>query len=162
MMRVRQAALIGLLCVPPYTMAAAESFEAGFEAFKEGQYGIAIEQWQPLAEDGDARAQLGLARIYADPSRGDERFAEAVALYKRAASAGMTAAMIDLGELYFAGRRVPQDYAQARMWYALAGERESALGRDRLEALDALMTPGEIEQAKRLMREWRARRAEER
>ena len=99
MMRVRQAILSGLLCVLPCTMAAAESFEAGFAAFKDGQYGIAIEQWQPLAEDGDARAQLGLARIYADPSRGDERFAEAVILYKRAAAAGMTAAMIDLGEL---------------------------------------------------------------
>ena len=57
---------------------------------------------------------------------------------------------------------MPQDYVQARMWYTLAGERDSALGRDQIEALDALMTPGEIERADRLMRDWRERRADNR
>ena len=39
---------------------------------------------------------------------------------QKAAAAGNTAAMNGLGDLYFNGNGVPEDYAEARKWYERA------------------------------------------
>jgi hypothetical protein len=57
-------------------------------------------------------------------------YAEARRWYEKAAAAGETAAMTNLGLLYNAGHGVPQDYAAARSWYekaAATGNAEAML-----------------------------------
>ncbi len=65
--------------------------------------------------------------------------------------------------MYDAGRGVPQDYAQAHMWYNLAASRLPP-GEDRDRAVknrDILvteMTPAQITEAQKLAREWRPKK----
>jgi hypothetical protein len=68
-------------------------------------------------------------------------------------------AQYNLGEMYGVGLGVPQDYAQAHMWFNLAASRaEYAATRDTAakdrDELAAKMTPDQIAEAQRMAREW--------
>ena len=64
---VRCAAL-ALLLAP--AIGKAQDFDAGMAAHKAGDYATALRDWAPLAEQGDALAQLGLGDIYANGEGG--------------------------------------------------------------------------------------------
>ena len=40
-------------------------FETGMDAYQRGNYATALSEWRPLAEEGDAQAQLYLGLLYA-------------------------------------------------------------------------------------------------
>jgi len=79
--------------------------------------------------------------------RGD--YATALQLLRPLAEKGDPDAQINLGNMYFDGNGVPQDYVQAHKWFDLAGSR---LYRD---TLAAKMTPAQIAEAQKLAREWK-------
>ncbi len=65
--------------------------------------------------------------------------------------------------MYEGGRGVPQDYAQAHMWYDLADSRFLP-GENRDKAVKvrdivaAKMTPAQISEAQKLAREWKPKK----
>ncbi len=88
-------ALIVALCAGftlGLTAAARAGFDEGVAAFNRGDYGTALREWRPLAEQGLAEAQYNLGFIYDD----------------------------GLGVTQDYARGVTQDYVQAHMWYNLA------------------------------------------
>ncbi len=95
------------------------SFAAGQAAFEARDYGLALAQWQPLAEAGDAEAQYGLAQLYGN-GLGVERDVErAAAWYTRAAEQEDAKAQYELGWLYANGLGLERDMAAAD-WYERA------------------------------------------
>lgn len=80
------------------------------------------------------------------------------------AESGDADAQFDLAVLYHVGEDLPQDYVQAYKWYSVAAPRfqaneqsmrERALkNRDRIASL---MTPAQLNEAKRLASEWKSR-----
>ena len=64
-------------------------------------------QTEMLKGDADAYARRG-------------NYLKALPLYRQAAEAGDSAAMIALGSLYYKGLGIPKDYAQAAQWYEKA------------------------------------------
>jgi hypothetical protein len=65
---------------------ASADFKAGLDAYKRNDYQTAFREWRPLAEQGNALAQLYVARMYED-GRGTRRsFGEARRWYDRAAA----------------------------------------------------------------------------
>jgi TPR repeat protein len=57
--------------------------------------------------------------------------------FQKAAAAGSTAAMYNLGAMYEHGHGVAQDYAQARGWYRRAAEAGNGPAAERLYRLAA-------------------------
>jgi len=53
-------AVVAVLAAP----AALAGFDDGVAAYDRGDYAVAFEAWQPLAEQGDVRAQYRLGRLY--------------------------------------------------------------------------------------------------
>ena len=47
-----------------FTPVAAQDLQKGLVAAETGDYTTAIKEFRPLAEEGDARAQISLARMY--------------------------------------------------------------------------------------------------
>lgn len=91
-------------------------------AYQKGNYETALRLARPLAEQGDARAQSILGRMYAR-GRGvplDE--VEAGNWFRSAADRGNAGAQLALANMYAQGRGVPQDYAEAAKWYRMAAE----------------------------------------
>ncbi len=90
--------------------------------------------------------------------RGD--YATALREWRPLAEQGHADAQFKLGVMYFNGRGVPQDYAQAHKWFNFAASsfppgvrNKSVKNRD---IVAKKMTPEQIAEAQRLAREWMA------
>ena len=72
------------------------------------------------AEQGDARAQVRLGRLYERGRSVERDYAEAIKWYRKAAEQGESYAQFRLGEFYETGCGVEQDYTEAVKWYRKA------------------------------------------
>jgi len=107
---------------------AAADFERGLEAYHEGLYDKAIEEWLPMAEQGNAKAQLNLGMMYYEAKGGAQNFKEAARWLAQAAKQGFADAnaYYALGLMYSNGWGVLQDYHEAVNWYSSAAEKGHA------------------------------------
>lgn len=93
---------------------------AGLAAWSEGRPEIAVANWRPLAQAGDARAQFYLAYAYLRGEGVVRDEARAFHWYQRAAQAGIADAQYQLGLMYELGIGVLPDQAEADYWYGQA------------------------------------------
>jgi len=94
-----------------------------------------LEDLRTCAEQGDARAQTNLGRMYANGRGVPEDKAEAVRWYRLGAEQGYAIAQTTLGLMYSLGDGVPQDYVEAARWLRLAAEQGDAVAQYNLERL---------------------------
>jgi TPR repeat protein len=130
---------------------ASGGINTGHTAYSQGNYDAALQEWRPLAEQGNAGAQLNLGFMYDNGFGVPQDYKEAIKWYRRAAEQGNDRAQYNLGLMYDNGDGVPQDYVQAHMWYDIAGVEVAARYRD---IVAREMTPAQIAEAQRLAREW--------
>jgi TPR repeat protein len=97
--------------------------DAAYAAYQNGNSATALHLSQPLAEQGDARAQSLLGLIHYNDRGVLRDDAEAVKWSRLAAEQGDATAQFRLGLMYSEGRGVPQDHAEAAKWYRLAADR---------------------------------------
>ena len=121
--------LMTLLIVVLLVQAHAADFQAGWEAYDRGDYATALREWRSLAEQGHARAQFYLGRMYERGQAVPKDDTEAVKWFRLAAQGlrslaeqGHAEAQNELGLMYYSGRVVPQDDAEAAKWFRLAAE----------------------------------------
>ena len=121
--RATLAALIMVLCLVPVSLFASEDkFIEGLSAYFSGNYDKAADIWHPLAQQGHAKAQYQLGKMYDFAEGIPQDDAEAVKWYRRAAEQGHATAQVLLAIMYYQGRGVLQDYAEAAKWYRRAAE----------------------------------------
>jgi uncharacterized protein len=70
-----------------------------------------------------------------DPIGVPQDYAKAREWYEKAATAGSTLAMNNLGSMYESGQGVPQEYAKAREWYEKAADAGNGTGMSNIGAL---------------------------
>ena len=104
----------------------AQDFDKGLAAAQSGDYATALQEWRPLAEQGNALAQYNLGFMYDNGYGVPQDYVEAVKWYRLAAEQGNAEAQASLGFMYKSGYGVPQDYAEAAKWYRLAAEQGNA------------------------------------
>ena len=78
--------------------------------------------------------------------------AERLALLRKAADQGNAKAQFALGEMYAAGRGVPQNNFQAYIWFSRAARAGNADAKARVETVKATLQPAEVQQADKLLR----------
>ena len=115
------AALVwGIIVSPP----AQASFEDGAQAYLAQDYVAALEEWRPLAEEGNAEAQFGIGLCY-ENGRGVERdLTQAAIWYRKAAEQNLDEAQFNLGNLYLNASGVPKDPVEAERWFRRAAEQD--------------------------------------
>ena len=127
---IRTAAF--LLSTAVATPTIAQDYDKGALAYQAGDYETALQEWRPLAEQGNAQAQVKLGVMY-DYGNGVPRDStEAVNWVRLAAEQGNAEAQFYLGYMYTDGEGVIQDYAEAVNWFRLAAEQGNAEARDDL------------------------------
>ena len=104
----------------------AGDFEKGLTAYQAGDYATALQRWTPLAEVGDASAQLKLGAMYDEGKGVPQDYNIATKWYKLAAEQANADAQFSLGLMYHKGKGVLQDYNTATKWYKLASEQGDA------------------------------------
>jgi S1-C subfamily serine protease len=132
--------------------AIAGPFEDGVAAYTRRDYATALRLLRPLADQGQADAQVGLGFMYVNGQGVPRNYAEALKWFSKAADQGDAKAHLNLGFMYYKGQGV-QNYVQAHMWLNLAasnpasdkGTREKAVRNRNIVA--SRMTPTQLEQA---------------
>lgn len=97
-------------------------YQAGENAYIRGDYKIALQEWGPLAANGDAEAQNMLGYMYRYGQGVPQDYAQALEWYRRSATQGNPTAQNNLGVLYRHGLGVQQDYQEALRWFRRAAD----------------------------------------
>lgn len=115
----------------------------------------AVKWYRKGAEVGDERSQYRLGVMYAEGRGGlPKDDVEAVNLYRKSAERGCLDAQYQLGLRYAEGKTVPKDALQAYLWLSFAVQcNETA--KDLTTKLTAEMTPQQLTEAQKLVREWK-------
>ena len=100
--------------------ASEQDFDMGYEAYKAGNYGLALQKWTVLADKGNVNAQFYLGRMYSNGQGVPQDYAVAVKWFHLAAKQGNAESQKVLGIMYRRGEGLPQDYAKAWAWYRLS------------------------------------------
>jgi len=120
-------------------------------------YGEALRWYRNAAEQNERMAQSKLGILYYYGLGVPQDYAEAGSWFLKAAEQGESGAQAILGSLYALGEGMPRDFARAYYWYSLAadqGNEDASMGR---ASLVDEMTPGEMDEALRLLSEARRR-----
>jgi TPR repeat protein len=102
------------------------NIDAAEQAYEKGRYPLALRLLQPLAEQGDARAQAMLGLMYYHGRGVKQDDMEAAKWFHLAADQDEPRAQFNLGVMHAEGQGVPQDYVEAIKWYRLAAEQGEA------------------------------------
>src|SRR4030095_4336591 len=110
------------------------------------------------ADLGHTDAMLRLGYLYENGRAVPLDHVQAAEWYRRAGDLGQSKAMFMIGVCYWAGRGVPEDQVEAYRWLDLAAtyaaNREKDTAVNARTALERVLTPTQIEEAKKRAREW--------
>ncbi len=151
--------LFGLVMLAAATAACAQVPTSPASA-GEGGASAASGRLGALARQGDAVAQFNLGLMYDRGRDVEVDYGQAAMWYRRAAEQGYAPAQYTLGVLYMGGHGVPWDYVQAYKWLQLAALQKHAYAIESRDDLVERMLPEQLQEARTLVRVWRARRAD--
>jgi len=100
---------------------AAAGLEEGKQAYRDGDYARALEEFLPLAAAGDATVQNQVAAMYYTGLGVPQDLAKAAEWFKKAAVAGSSDGQYCLGKLFYYGQGVPQNFEEAAKLLTEAG-----------------------------------------
>ena len=118
-----------------FSQLAAQDFEKGLKAHDLGDYDTAVREWEPLAGQGNVKAQYNLGFMYDNGQGLTQDSAKAVKWYRLAAEQAHGDAQLNLGAMYRSGRGVPEDFVKAAKWFRLAADQGNAIAQDNLGIL---------------------------
>lgn len=121
-------------CAALTLVACQAAWHGAFDAYRRGDYAIAVPALRLLAANGSAEAQYMLGHAHEWGRGAEQDDARAAAWYRRAAASGDALAPLALAELAETGRPGAPPPEEALAWYALAAERAPADLRDEILA----------------------------
>lgn len=121
----------------------------------------AQEWYRRAADQGYPTAQNNLGLVFRYGLGVPKDFEQAFQWFLRAADQGNAAGQNHLGLMYFKGEGVKQDYVESYKWALLAADQGMEPAIQALSMLEEVLTPAQIEEAKRLAREWKPKGAEQ-
>ena len=151
----KQTFLAVILTLSLLLPATAGPYEEAEAAYARGDYVTALGLFRPLADQGQAQAQVSMGLMYGSGHGVAQDDTEAAKWYRLAADQGHSYAQFMLGLLYASGHGVPQNYVLAYMWLELAAAHIHGPPGDVRDACARLMTKSQIRAAQKLARMWR-------
>ncbi|HHF0473495.1 TPA: tetratricopeptide repeat protein [Haemophilus influenzae] len=105
-----------------------QQFQQGSEATTRGDYQTTFKFLLPLAEQGNALAQMMLGVMYAKGQGVKQDDVEAVKWYRKAAEQGYGGAQVMLGFSYLSGKGVQVNKSLAKEWFGKACDNGEQVG----------------------------------
>lgn len=102
--------------------AIAGPFEDAVAAEERGDHATAVRLFRPLAEAGNANAQLELGTLFLLGFGVPQNDVEAIKWFRLSAERGNANAQDALGFAYYRGKGVPQNLVEAAKWFRRASE----------------------------------------
>jgi len=104
------------------TNVSAQDYYKGLDAYGTGDYASALEEFNALAKQENARGQFMLGVMYGSGAGVPKDNTEAAKWYRLSAQQGYSYAQHNLGFMYYNGRGVMKDYSKAAKWLRLSAK----------------------------------------
>ena len=153
MNKLQSLVLAITLLVGNVSVATAQDFDKGFKAAQSGDFQTALQEWLPLAEQGDADVQYNLGWMYQNGEGVLQDYAEAVKWFRLSAKQGETDAQNNLGVMYQSGFGVLQSNVMAHMWSNIASANGHPTSGNLRAFLVERMSNADISAAQQMARE---------
>ncbi|HEX9568258.1 MAG TPA: tetratricopeptide repeat protein [Rhodospirillales bacterium] len=128
----RILALVSIAVLSLGGAALGSGYTRGIEAYKRGDYSVALAELRPLAEAGDPVAQFSIGYMYAEGRGVASDLRVAAEWFDKAARQGHAMAQFNLGLLYVGGKGVPEDPVRGAEWLGKAAEQGLASAQNNL------------------------------
>ena len=115
----------------------------------------AIHWFKKAAEQAHARAQYNLGSMLDNGEGTPQDFKQSLLWHTKAADQGEASAQHNLGVMCYKGEGVPRNHVEAFKWFGLSARNGEQPARKALNELSKEMTSAQIEEAMRLLREWK-------
>ncbi len=102
------------------SLLSANNYNKGVDAYKAGDYKMAVELWKPYAKDGNVKAQYSIATIFYEGKGVEKNHHKAMYWYKQAAEQEHAKAYAQIGLMYCKGEGVLQSFKKAAPYIQLA------------------------------------------
>jgi uncharacterized protein len=156
-----RALIAAMLTLAPSGMVAAAPMSDAKAAYARHDYAKAAQLIRPLAERGNADAQVKLGDLYRRGLGVQQSYREAARWYRSAAAQGNAQGQNNLGLMYYYMAKPGgdgEDYERAYMWYDIAAVARNPEAVNNLKAAAALLKPDQIARARDMARKCRASR----
>ena len=147
-MRTMLRTVLALFLLMLSPLALAGDFDKGWKAYSSTDYQTALNEWQDLADAGDADACYGMGLLYGNGFGVDMNDELSLKYYQVAADKGHAEAQYNLGVMHQNGWGVPINEAEGVKWYRLAADQGvvgAQLGLGRVYAMDYMDTYDPVE-----------------
>ena len=127
MLTIQKYTICVILVIIAFTTFSVKAdYETGFIAYKNKNYSKAYKEWMPLAQLGDAKAQVSIGKLYFSGEGVKKNIHQAIIWYDLAAKQNYSAGQYLLGNIYAKGVGVPIDANQAYDLYQSAAKQGHA------------------------------------
>jgi TPR repeat protein len=133
----------------------AADFAAGLSAYDKGDYATALNEWRPLAEQGDAPSEFNLGLLYYDGHGVPQDYSEAARWFERSAEQGYTKAQHNLGAMYGIGKGVKRDYVRAYKWMSICAAAGDQGCESQRNLVEKKLSGSKLRDAQRMASEWK-------
>ena len=124
-----------------------QELAAANRAWRVGHFEQATGIWQPLAEQGQPRAQALMGWSHELGQGSEQDLTQALRLYRQSAQAGDAFGQYRLGELYLRGNGVKRDLHEAFRWMELAAQNGDVPAMLKVGVLHLMGVNGRVELA---------------
>lgn len=97
-------------------LSAYADFDAGMAAYEDKDYKTAHQEWLPLAQQGELRAQSNIGLLYASGQGVEKDIDKAIYWFEKIADQGDAQGYFNLGMMYIKRNKDVQDMKQASKW----------------------------------------------
>lgn len=154
-MRLFNKAIFLAAAITLPSFALGQSFDEGLSAAKRGDHATALENWTPLAKQGDALAQAFLGVMYRNGEGVPQNYAKAAEWYRNAAEQGLAAAQYNLGAMYKNGEGVDRNLVVAYVLWNLAAAQGNDDAQHNRDLVVNELSRDQLAEGQRMSTEWR-------
>lgn len=119
---LRLVLMVGMYFIALSENVVADPIADAFRAYEAKNYSKAAKLYKPLAQNGNANAQMWLGMLYYDGNGVAQDLNEAAIWFRLSAEQGDGTAQAMLGSMYFSGDGVKQNDVEAMKWLRLSAD----------------------------------------
>ncbi len=142
------------------SLSAHAGFQEAIQAYYAGDYDKALQEYQAIAEQGDARGEFGIGYMHHYGHGVPRNQIEAIKWFRQSASHGNIPARQYLGIMYQKGEGVEKDLVTSHMWHSLfsrdaPNDRDRGYTKETLTKIERKLSEAQLAQAKKMAGEWK-------
>ena len=128
-------------------------FDKGLKEFNKGNYELALDIWEPLANEGVSNAQYNVGLMHHNGLGTKQDFKQAYKWLLQSSEQGNLNSIRLISTMYALGNGINKNFVKSYMWAKIGSDNNDQNSKILLDSLLKEMSNSEIDKAKKLVQE---------